>query len=175
MPDNLAFATGNLVTVTHIDRLALSTFDLISIVKRIVGGFRDHGERPPPARFGIRRSHETAQPAKYSGGPGRAQRKSDPWPRPVFTHLPQRAFTEGFAGLSVLAVYATLTVPPKRETTTRYRKRGPAGHGAPYKEILWCARRGITLQLRSAECPPSPAPLIAASDLYSSTAQSWRY
>ena len=122
MPDNLAFATGNLVTVTHIDRLALSTFDLIRIVKRIVGGFRDHGERPPPARFGIRRSHETAQPAKYSGGPGRAQRKSDPWPRPVFTHLSQRAFTEGFAGLSVLGLYATLRAGSGDGTDTTSRK-----------------------------------------------------
>jgi hypothetical protein len=29
-----------------LDALARSTFDLFSIVKRIVGGFRDHGERP---------------------------------------------------------------------------------------------------------------------------------
>jgi hypothetical protein len=68
-----------------------------------------------------------------------------------------------------------------RSTVKRRYFRGDAAFANPeiYElleaEGMGYAIRGITLQLRSAECPPSPAPLIAASDLYSSTAQSWRY
>ena len=36
MLDNLALASGDVVTVTRIDRLARSTFDLFAIVKHIV-------------------------------------------------------------------------------------------------------------------------------------------
>ena len=49
---------GDVVTVTRIDRLARSTFDLFAIVKQIVdakGQFRSLGERgpiPPPAPGG---------------------------------------------------------------------------------------------------------------------------
>jgi len=45
-------ARGEVVTVTRIDRLARSTFDLFAIVKSIVdtgGQFRSLGRRPTPA------------------------------------------------------------------------------------------------------------------------------
>ena len=53
-----AIQPGDMVTVTRIDRLARSTFDLFAIVKRIVdaeGQFRSrrsHGPTPPPAPGG---------------------------------------------------------------------------------------------------------------------------
>ena len=45
-------APGDMVTVTRIDRLARSTFDLFAIVKRIVDAkaqFRNRGPTPAPA------------------------------------------------------------------------------------------------------------------------------
>ena len=53
-----AIAPGDVVTVTRIDRLARSTFDLFAIVKQIVdaggnsGHWRSRGPTPPPAPGG---------------------------------------------------------------------------------------------------------------------------
>ena len=53
-----AVAPGDVVTVTRIDRLARSTFDLFAIVKQIVdardnfGHWRSRGPTPPPAPGG---------------------------------------------------------------------------------------------------------------------------
>ena len=52
-----AIASGDVVTVTRIDRLARSTFDLFAIVKQIVdagssGHWRSRGPTPPPAPGG---------------------------------------------------------------------------------------------------------------------------
>jgi len=42
-------AAGEVVTVTRIDRLARSTFDLFAIVKRIVDAKAQRGPTPAPA------------------------------------------------------------------------------------------------------------------------------
>jgi DNA invertase Pin-like site-specific DNA recombinase len=51
MLDSLALAPGDVVTVTRIDRLARSTFDLFAIVKQIVDAkaqFRSLASAPAP-------------------------------------------------------------------------------------------------------------------------------
>jgi DNA invertase Pin-like site-specific DNA recombinase len=51
MLDNLALAPGDVVTVTRIDRLARSTFDLFAIVEQIVDAWADTGTSMARARF----------------------------------------------------------------------------------------------------------------------------
>ena len=58
LQDAESLAPGDVVTVTRIDRLARSTFDLFAIVKQIVdaggnfGHWRSRGPTPPPAPGG---------------------------------------------------------------------------------------------------------------------------
>ena len=59
MLDNLALAPGDVLTVTRLDRLARSTFDLFGIVKQIVD---TKAQKSPsgeqPCNFGVKKAKQ---------------------------------------------------------------------------------------------------------------------